>query len=42
TIIGATTLEQLKENIDAADVVLDDEVVKRIDAIHARITNPGQ
>jgi len=42
TIIGATTLGQLKENIDAAEVVLSDEVVKRIDAIHARITNPGQ
>lgn len=42
TIIGATTLEQLKENIDAVEVVLSDEVVRSIDAIHARITNPGQ
>jgi aryl-alcohol dehydrogenase-like predicted oxidoreductase len=42
TIIGATTLEQLKENIDAESTVLPDEVVAAIDAIHARITNPGQ
>jgi aryl-alcohol dehydrogenase-like predicted oxidoreductase len=42
TIIGATTMEQLKENIDAADVTLSAEVVEGINAIHARITNPGQ
>jgi aryl-alcohol dehydrogenase-like predicted oxidoreductase len=42
TIIGATTLAQLQENIDAESVVLADEVVAQIDAIHARITNPGQ
>lgn len=42
TIIGATSLEQLKENIDAADIVLPDAVVAGIDAIHAQITNPGQ
>jgi len=42
TIIGATTLAQLKENIDAESVVLSAEVVAQIDAIHARITNPGQ
>ena len=41
TIIGATNLTQLKENIDAADVVLAPEVVKAIDNIHTRITNPG-
>jgi len=42
TIIGATTLDQLKENIDAAEIALSDDVVRRIDEIHARITNPGQ
>jgi aryl-alcohol dehydrogenase-like predicted oxidoreductase len=42
TIIGATTLEQLKENIDAESLTLTDEVAKAIDAIHARYTNPGQ
>ncbi|MEJ7808002.1 MAG: aldo/keto reductase [Telluria sp.] len=41
TIIGATTLAQLKENIDAATVVLAPSVADAIDAIHARITNPG-
>ena len=42
TIIGATDLAQLKENIDAADITLPDHVIEGIDAIHARITNPGQ
>ena len=42
TIIGATTLVQLKENIDAAEITLSAEMVAAIDAIHARITNPGQ
>jgi aryl-alcohol dehydrogenase-like predicted oxidoreductase len=42
TIIGATTLEQLKENIDAEALSLSDEVVAAIDAIHGRYTNPGQ
>jgi len=41
TIIGATSLAQLQENIDAASVVLSREVVDAIDAIHARISNPG-
>jgi len=42
TIIGATTLAQLKENIDALGTVLAPEVVAQIDAIHARMPNPGQ
>ncbi len=42
TIIGATTLAQLKENIDAESITLSGEVVAAIDAIQARITNPGQ
>jgi aryl-alcohol dehydrogenase-like predicted oxidoreductase len=42
TIIGATTLAQLKENIDAAEMTLPQHVVAAIDAIHARIPNPGQ
>jgi aryl-alcohol dehydrogenase-like predicted oxidoreductase len=41
TIIGATSLAQLKENIDAFEVTLSRQVVDAIDAIHARITNPG-
>jgi aryl-alcohol dehydrogenase-like predicted oxidoreductase len=42
TIIGATNLDQLKQNIDAAAVTLPDSVVEAINAIHRRITNPGQ
>jgi aryl-alcohol dehydrogenase-like predicted oxidoreductase len=42
TIIGATSLAQLKENIDAEQVSLSAEVVAAIDGIHARYTNPGQ
>ncbi|HZX26786.1 MAG TPA: aldo/keto reductase [Telluria sp.] len=42
TIVGATTLDQLRENIDAFDTRLPEDVVARIDAIHTRITNPGQ
>jgi aryl-alcohol dehydrogenase-like predicted oxidoreductase len=42
TIIGATNLEQLKENIDAEQITLPDHVLAGIDEIHARYTNPGQ
>jgi aryl-alcohol dehydrogenase-like predicted oxidoreductase len=42
TLIGATTLAQLKENIDAYTVRLAPDIVAAVDAIHARITNPGQ
>jgi aryl-alcohol dehydrogenase-like predicted oxidoreductase len=42
TIIGATTLAQLQQNIDALDVKLPAEVVAAVDAIHAKLPNPGQ
>jgi aryl-alcohol dehydrogenase-like predicted oxidoreductase len=42
TIIGATNMTQLKENIDAFSISLPEDVVKGINAIHADITNPGQ
>ena len=42
TIIGATTLAQLKDNIDAYDVKLSQDVIDQVNAIHARITSPGQ
>jgi aryl-alcohol dehydrogenase-like predicted oxidoreductase len=42
TIIGATNLTQLKENIDAADLVLSAEVLKGIEEIHGRYMNVGQ
>jgi aryl-alcohol dehydrogenase-like predicted oxidoreductase len=40
TIIGATTLAQLKADIDAFDLVLSPEVLAAIEAIHAEIPNP--
>ena len=40
-IIGATTINQLKENINSIDIVLDDEVLKRIESIHNEIPNPA-
>jgi aryl-alcohol dehydrogenase-like predicted oxidoreductase len=42
TIIGATSLAQLKENIDAFEVRLSEEVIDRINQIHASLPNPGQ
>ncbi|HWW69947.1 MAG TPA: aldo/keto reductase [Duganella sp.] len=42
TIIGATSLAQLKENIDACDVKLSPEIIAQVDAIHASLPNPGQ
>lgn len=42
TIIGATNLQQLEENIRATDVKLTDEVVAAINAIHAVAANPAQ
>jgi len=41
TIIGATTLEQLKENIDTIQVTLSEEVLKAIDAVQAAIPDPA-
>lgn len=42
TIIGATNLAQLKENIDAFEVQLSDELILGVNAIHARMSNPAQ
>ncbi|PRW59049.1 aldo keto reductase [Chlorella sorokiniana] len=42
TIIGATTMEQLKEDIDAFENVdLDEQTLAAIDAIHLQIRNPN-
>ncbi|HTJ99403.1 MAG TPA: NADP(H)-dependent aldo-keto reductase [Bordetella sp.] len=40
-LIGATNLDQLKENIDSVNVTLDDTVVAAIEAIHRRLPNPA-
>jgi len=41
TIIGATTIAQLKENIDSANIQLNAEILAAIDNIHARYFNPA-
>ncbi|MCA0131489.1 aldo/keto reductase [Winogradskyella alexanderae] len=40
-IIGATSLEQLEENIDSIYISLSNEVMKEIDKVHAAIPNPA-
>ncbi|HYF36462.1 MAG TPA: aldo/keto reductase [Prosthecobacter sp.] len=40
TIIGATTVAQLEENLKAADLILDADTLARIDEIHDAIPNP--
>lgn len=40
-IIGATTLEQLKENIGSIDLHLSDEIIAEINAVHAVIPDPA-
>ncbi len=40
-IIGATTMEQLKENIDSIDVILSAEMIDKINEIHELIPNPA-
>jgi aryl-alcohol dehydrogenase-like predicted oxidoreductase len=40
-IIGATNMEQLKENIDSIDVILTPDILKEIEVIHASIPNPA-
>ncbi len=40
-IIGATTMDQLKENIASIDVKLSDDVLEGIEAIHNEIPNPA-
>lgn len=41
TIIGATNLTQLKENIDAFEINLSSEILQAIDAIHQQQPNPA-
>lgn len=40
-IIGATSLEQLEENIDSVDIILNDAVLKSINDVHAELPNPA-
>lgn len=41
TIIGATSMEQLKENIGSTELNLSEELLKEIEAIHNKIPNPS-
>jgi aryl-alcohol dehydrogenase-like predicted oxidoreductase len=42
TIIGATDLTQLEENIRATDIRLSDELIAAVNEIHAQGANPAQ
>ena len=39
-IIGATKMDQLKENIDSIDVTLSNDILKAIEDIHLYDPNP--
>ena len=39
-IIGATNIDQLKENIDSIDITLSEEMLKEIESIHLNDPNP--
>lgn len=41
TIIGATTIEQLKENIDSIALNLNETIIKEINQVHKSIPNPA-
>ncbi len=41
SIIGATNIEQLEENIDSINITLSDDVLKAINNVHAVIPNPA-
>ena len=40
-IIGATNLDQLKENIDSINIKLNHELINKIEEIHSNIPNPA-
>ncbi len=40
-IIGATTMKQLKENVDSINVELSPEILKEIEKVHESIPNPA-
>ena len=41
TIIGATSMEQLKENVESASLVLSGEVIAAIEEVHNTYPNPA-
>jgi len=40
-IIGATTLEQLSENIESINLTLSEEIISEINGVHATMPNPA-
>ena len=40
-IIGATNLDQLKENIESINITLSNDILSEIDKVHAEIPNPA-
>jgi aryl-alcohol dehydrogenase-like predicted oxidoreductase len=40
-IIGATSVKQLSENIGSIDVILSEEILKEINAVHTEMPNPA-
>ena len=40
-LLGATNLDQLKENLDSAEVMLSAEVLEKIEAVHKVYPNPA-
>ncbi|MBW4596554.1 MAG: NADP(H)-dependent aldo-keto reductase [Brasilonema angustatum HA4187-MV1] len=41
TIIGATSLQQLQENINSVNVILNQDILAELDAVHTRYPNPA-
>jgi aryl-alcohol dehydrogenase (NADP+) len=41
TIIGATTLKQLEENIDSVKIELNQDILNDIDAVYTQYPNPA-
>jgi aryl-alcohol dehydrogenase-like predicted oxidoreductase len=41
TIIGATTMDQLKENIGSVDIHLSEDLIKEINVVSESIPNPS-
>jgi aryl-alcohol dehydrogenase-like predicted oxidoreductase len=40
-IIGATTMDQLAENIESINITLEDEVIQAIEKVHHLHSNPA-
>ena len=40
-IIGATSMDQLKENINSINIKLSDEIISEINLVNEKIPNPA-